>query len=231
MADIAVAVSALLAAGSFAWGISAWKREFVGKRRIELAESVLALFYEAEDAIRAIRNPFSHVGEGSTRKRGEYESDEEARLLDQAHVAFERYEKHEQLFSQLRAARYRFMAAFGPEAGESFLEINKALQRIFFAARMLGTYHWQERRRRSMFGSQGEPDDRHADDLRNQEAIFWEMGSDKDEVGPRVREAVKKVERIARDAAEAAEMSRARALWSWVNGQRRQLPSGSSEDT
>lgn len=39
------------------YGIRAWRREFIGKRKIELAEEVLALFYETRDIIRYIRDP------------------------------------------------------------------------------------------------------------------------------------------------------------------------------
>ncbi len=56
IADAITAFSAAIAAISFVVGISTWRREFVGKRRIELAESVLALFYEAADAIQEIRS-------------------------------------------------------------------------------------------------------------------------------------------------------------------------------
>jgi hypothetical protein len=38
------------------YGVDSWRREHPGKRRIELAEDTLALFYEAVDAIRHIRH-------------------------------------------------------------------------------------------------------------------------------------------------------------------------------
>lgn len=66
-AEAITAASAAVTAVSVAWGISAWRREYVGKRRIELAESVLALFYEAEEAVKAIRSPFAYSGEGKSR--------------------------------------------------------------------------------------------------------------------------------------------------------------------
>ena len=93
IADIITAVSVAIAALAFAVGINAWRREFVRKRRIELAEDILARFYEAQDAIREIRNPFSYGREGTTRKRSEHETPEESKLLDQAYVVFERYQK------------------------------------------------------------------------------------------------------------------------------------------
>jgi hypothetical protein len=64
IAEVIAASSPAIAALSFLYGVFAWKREFVGKRRIELAEDVLAKFYEAAEAIRAIRSPFGWGEEG-----------------------------------------------------------------------------------------------------------------------------------------------------------------------
>lgn len=72
-ANIITSISVAIAALSFVSGVSAWKREFIGKRQIELAESVLAMFYEVEDAIREIRNPFAYTDEGKSRKRADNE--------------------------------------------------------------------------------------------------------------------------------------------------------------
>ena len=91
MLDFISSIATLIAALAVLVGVYTWKRELVGKRRIGLAESVLALFYEAEDAIKQIRNPHSFDGEGSKRKRANNELAEESRLLDQANVVFERY--------------------------------------------------------------------------------------------------------------------------------------------
>ena len=52
--DGLASISVIIAALSLVFGVYAWKREYVGKRRIELAQSVLAMFYEADDAIMAI---------------------------------------------------------------------------------------------------------------------------------------------------------------------------------
>ena len=52
------------------YGIDSWRREHKGKREIELAEDVLALFYEARDAIKYMRFPFSpQVNAPTFRKR------------------------------------------------------------------------------------------------------------------------------------------------------------------
>jgi hypothetical protein len=161
----------------------------VGKRRIELAESVLALFYEAEDAIKQIRSPHSFDGEGSKRKRANNELAEESRLLDQANVVFERYQKREKLFAQIRSMRYRVMAAFGSSATEPFDELNKIINEIFLAARMLGTHYWPRQGRVEM-----------APEEFKKHLEVWYLGEAKDKISPRVQKAVEKMEGITQAA-------------------------------
>lgn len=195
--DVITAISVATAAIAFVVGVNAWKREFVGKRRIELAESVLALFYESQDAIREIRNPFSYVSEGQTRKRSEHEIEEEADLLDRAHIVFERYQKREKLFAELRSIKYRVMATFGSNAGESFDELNKILNEIFASANILGNYYWRRQGRVKMNKDEFQE---HLKQMHKHEAIFWFMGEEDDEITPRVRSAVEKIEAITREA-------------------------------
>src|SRR4051812_43919722 len=90
------------------------RREYT-KRRVELAEEVLALCYEAEDAIRSIRSPGVWAGEGGTRRRSSNERSEESEMLDRAYIVIERYNKYEATFKNLRAKKYTFMAAFRGE--------------------------------------------------------------------------------------------------------------------
>jgi hypothetical protein len=191
LAQYITAISVALAALSFVVGVSAWKREFVGKRRIELAESVLSLFYEAEDAIRQIRSPSAGLDEGKTRQRGQNESEEVSDLLDQAYVAFERYQKREQLFAQLRATRYRFMAAFGADASKPYDELDAAVREILVAARMLGTHYWQRQGRVAMSENEFK---RHLVEMQRYEAVFWSVGDD--QMAERVHTAVGEVEAI-----------------------------------
>jgi len=197
IADIITAVSVAVAALAFVVGINAWRREFVGKRRIELAEDVLALFYEAQDAIREIRNPFSYGGEGKTRKRSEHEIEEEGQFLDQAYVVFERYQKREKLFAELRSLKYRLMATFGSHAGEPVDELYKIVNEIFSAANILGTYYWKRQGRVHMSEEEFQ---KHLGQMNKYEAIFWFMGEENDEITPRVQLAVEKIEAIAREA-------------------------------
>jgi len=186
------AISLTVAAWAAIYGISAWRREFVGKKRIELAEEVLVRFYEARDVIRIIRNPFSQVGEGSSRQAAEHETAEEKQIFDNAYVVFERYERHREVFSQLQSLRYRFMAQFGADAVQPFDDLSRILNDIFISARML-THYWRDQGRRPWRND--EQFQKHLAEMFQHEAVFWEKSKD-DDINRRVDEAVSKAEEI-----------------------------------
>jgi hypothetical protein len=204
IADAITAISVAFAAYAVIKGINAWEREFIGKRRIELAETVLALFYEAQDAIRNIRLRVSFAGEGETRKRSESETEAEAEFLDRTYVVFERYQKKEKLFAELRSMKYRVMATFGSDAGEPFDELNQTVNEIFLAADILRTHYWQKQ---EQVGMNKDEFQEHLKETRRYEAVLWSKGNEKDEISLRVQHAVEKIESIAREA------SLAKALW------------------
>jgi hypothetical protein len=194
-ARILQSVSVTVAAGTAIWGVSAWRHEFVGKKRIELAEDVLARFYEARDAIAYIRSPLSYSGEGSTRERGSDESERQAELLDRAYVPRKRYLERQDVFNHLFPLRYRFMAQFGSDSGVAFTELNGILNDIFSAAEEL-IQHWKDQGHRA-WSSQAEFDE-HLRGMRENQAIFWDRFNRGDPIRPRLNAAVASVEEICR---------------------------------
>jgi len=188
--NIIASISVIIAAGAVLVGVNAWRREYVGKRNLDLTEEVLALFYEARDVISYIRSPFSGGGEGSTRKVDPNESPEEKRIYDNAYVAFERFNKHQDLFNKIYSMRYRYAARFGKDAAKPFEDLNKVVAEIFTAAKML-PFYWQRQGNR-VWGST-EEFERHLKQMRDLEKIFWAMGKD-DEIKPRVDAAVSQIE-------------------------------------
>lgn len=179
LATIAQIVAVISACWAIISGVGAWKREFIGKRQIELAEQVLAKFFEVKDAIAYIRNPFSSSDEGKTRQRRDGETTAESDLLDRGYIVVERYSKKENVFVDFNTLKYKFMASFGPETEQIFIETNKALNSIFVSARMLATHYWQRQGRVQM-----EKDEfhKHLDEMHRHEGIFWDIGSDTDEI-------------------------------------------------
>ena len=90
IATIAQAVAVIAACWAIISGVGAWKREFIGKRQIELAEQVLAKFFEVKDAISFIRNPFSSKEEGKSREKSERELENESELLNRGYIVVAR---------------------------------------------------------------------------------------------------------------------------------------------
>ncbi len=181
MTEIVILIAQAVAVVSACWaivsGIGAWKREFIGKRKIELAEEVLSKFFEVKDAVVFIRNPFGSVDEGKSRKREPSEADAESELLDRGYVVIERYQKREAVFAEFGALRYRFIASFGPETEQIFTDTFRAINSIFVSARMLATHYWKRQDR--------PPTDEHRfqkflDEMSRHEGVFWDSNADDD---------------------------------------------------
>lgn len=178
-ASIIQALAVVSACWAIISGVGAWKREFIGKRKIELAEETLAAFFEIKDAIAFIRNPWSIGTEGNSRKRSEHESEEESQLLDRGYIVFERYESKKALFLRFDTLKYKFMALFGTETEIIFKDTRQALNSIFSSANMLSTYYWQRQGRVQMEKDEFQ---KHLDEMQKHQGIFWDRYSEDDEI-------------------------------------------------
>lgn len=216
VADSITAISAVIAAISFVFGVSSWKREFVGRRRIELAETVLAKFYEAADVIRDVRSPHGRGDEGLSRQPEDNERPEETRARNQAHVLFERWNKHRELFAELQSLKYRFMATFGKSALEPFTEFVSVRNDMVIAANRLADL-W----------ARGDLAERDQQERRTNERIFWSSSGQTDEIAQRVTAAVQKVENLLEKELRVQARWWRRA-WQWCASLRPKLDSGTS---
>ena len=122
-------------------GLDTWRRETIGKRKAELAEAVLADFYEARDIIDHAREPFGADGEGRTRERGEGETEQDSNTLDSYFRHVERLNNRSEFFAKLRARLYQYKALFGVSASRPFDQLLKIRVDIIHAARRLIFYH------------------------------------------------------------------------------------------
>ena len=156
-----------------------------------MAELVLAKFFEIRDAVAQILNPFSQKDEGSTRERGNYETQAETDILNRGFIVIERYTKRETVFAEFNTLKYRFMASFGPETEEIFLETNKTVHSIFSSARILATHYWKRQGRVHMEGAEFQ---KHLDEMHKHEGIFWETGDENDEIKLRLNAIQAKLE-------------------------------------
>lgn len=191
--DIIQTVSVLAASLTAFYGIQAWRREFVGKRRIELAEEVLALFYQAKDVIAWMRFPLSHTTESSTRKPESAETPELEEINNAAYVFSNRYDKHSELFSRIHALRYRFMAQFGRDASVPFDELRSIVDRLHSN---LNSWSMASHR---LHSSHIEPQEVKAQEERIEKYAdyVWSARND-DQVSLLVEKVVKNVEQICR---------------------------------
>lgn len=176
--EIAQSVSIIVASLFAIYGFDAWRREHIEIRRIELAEEVLALFYQARDAIESIRSPLGFGGEGQSRKPSENESPEKKQVLDQAYVLIERYNKHSELFSRINSLRYKFMALMGQDSAQPFNELNKILYELVLSSRQMA---W--------------------DSSIKIDQVYYGGGED-DPIVPRVNKIIEKIEGICRNIIE-----------------------------
>ncbi len=188
-------VAVIVAAGVAIWGIWAWKREFVGKRRIELAEDVLALFYEARDAIRAIRCIKIYDNEGDSYDPHESESPEEIKINQDAFVTYERDQKYQKCFGKIWAVRYRFAAYFGKDKKKPIddllrirLDILRAANKMARLQKAIRRISGDKKQEKELGGKMDE-----------QKLILAGDGDEDDPIEPRILEVKTAIESTCRE--------------------------------
>jgi hypothetical protein len=180
-------IAVIAASAAAIWGINAWRREFKGKRDIELAEDVLCLFYRAERAIEAIRFPMWDLREGQTRDVQADETPERKEARDRANVVFKRIRDNSSTFDELHALRFRFMARFGRDKAKPFDDLRTIVNEVWVAAEELAELWEKELRGRAVS----------EEDIKEYTRIIWWHGR-KDEIAGRLRVAVESIESMCR---------------------------------
>lgn len=170
------------------YGIDSWRREHIGKRKIELAEDTLTLFYEAVDVIHYLRSPGSFASETEDIKQMNGESEDAYQARKNAGVLLKRYNEHQELFSRIHAMRYRFMVQIGKEEAKSFDELRKITIELISSARRLSML-WA----RSQFRTE-EQWNKHQQDVEKYESVFWEGLPENDPINPRVKKVLLDIE-------------------------------------
>lgn len=167
-------------------GLSSWKREMIGRRKAELAEDILAHFYQARDEIVAIRSPASYGAEAVDRPREETEDDQTARKRDAYYVPIARIKRNAEFWGKLYALRYRYMAVFGKVNAKPFDDIHQVLGEIQVAASMLIADTRRKRYR--------PVDANTAASIEKDEAAIWAHPRQEDEISRKVDGAIDTVE-------------------------------------
>ena len=171
-------------------GIFSWRVETKWKRKYELAENVLSLFYQAKESISRIRSILTSVDEGKTRKREERELHPD--ILDKAYVFHERWKKEEIIFNKLKESKFKFRAIFGKESIEPFDKIDEIIKDIYKANCKLRDNYWIRRNEKMP----KEVFNKHLSELQENEAMLWEGYKEKDEIVKRIERAIDEIEHI-----------------------------------
>jgi hypothetical protein len=107
------------------------------KRRVELAEEVLAGFLRMRDILREVRSPLAFGNEGEDRPQSDNETDQQAKARRTYFVPISRLLKYSDFINGLMTKRYQMNAYFGPAAEVPFNTIWNVLAQIQSAARMM----------------------------------------------------------------------------------------------
>ncbi len=191
---IIASVAAIIASGVAVHGINAWRREYVGRRRIDLAEEILALFYEARNVVSWIRSPVALQGEGSTRESSPEETPEEKEARDAAFVLIERYQKRQELFARIHSLRYRFMAQNGRDSGKPFKDLRAVRVKLFRSSRQLARL-WRQQQQPTLSHEQYR---RLTKQMEEAQSVFWEYEVEPDPIAPEVDRIVDCIETTCR---------------------------------
>lgn len=160
----------------------------MGKRRVELAEDILASYYEAIEVFRYIRNPVSFGGEGSTRVEGLDESREQKKRLDAEFVTQERINSQHDFFERVAQLRPRVRAVFGESVSEKFDLILKTRTNVALAAAFI-----PEIREDVNLANSDDERQRARDELKRYNSIKWRRGGS-DEVETKLSDALVELE-------------------------------------
>jgi hypothetical protein len=114
-------------------GFYVWHRQLVRKRHFEIADAALSAFCQAEAAIARAREPIVNAGEGTTRKRGDYELPAYGGMLDRLYIPVERLKARRNAFEELDRAAVNAEVHFGSELAHHLREPLRAYHRIVVA--------------------------------------------------------------------------------------------------
>jgi len=188
-AAIVQAVCVLIATVVACYGIQAWRREFIGKRHIELAENVLELCYRVRAAIIGIRFPAQMDTEFAQLESQETEAPRAERRRSPYAVTRLRMRERDEVMEKLWSMRFRVQAVLGGEAVEPIDELKNIVIEIMVAAQSLALM--------DEGAGHGEPRPATAEQRRQHEMTIWQL-SQNDEVARRVDDAIARMEAVCR---------------------------------
>lgn len=110
LTDIVQAIAVVAVAFPAFKGLTTWREQLIGRKKIELAEEVLTLAFTLQGVIEWARHPASFSGEGEDRQGRDREPEGWRSTNDAYYSRISRLSEHEEDFVKLRLARMRFRA-------------------------------------------------------------------------------------------------------------------------
>lgn len=162
------------------------------KRKVELAEVLVANFLQAHDVIRAVRSPGAYLEEGAERERQPNEDDNQRRTMDTYYVPLARLSRNSEFISGLMSKRYQARALLGSETDQAFQLIHEVIVEIQVSAQSLI---------RSVSRGQ-KPYERNESHWQRCESAIWEGLAETDTISTRVQSAIERIEAICRPILE-----------------------------
>lgn len=132
---IGFVVTICIAIGGFRT-FNRWKREKIEEKRIDMALEVLSIAYEAKYVFSGIRSPMSYPAEWADMPK-EIGNEEVRNRVGPFFAILKRIEHNKEFFDRVWKAQPKFMAMFGRDAEEVFVNLHKARRSIEVSAGML----------------------------------------------------------------------------------------------
>lgn len=196
--DACQALSIIVACFTGMLGISAWRREALGRRRIEVAQETLAAVYEFRDVVAGVRSPLAFSNEQEGRPRQESETADEAAARDRAFVVFNRIHRHSEVIGRVESLKYQFMATFGREAESDFRSLLSVIGDLRTSAYILGESYWPQQGRVTL--NRDAERTQHLDEKHRHEATIWDLQKADDPLKLKLEAAIKSLEERAAPA-------------------------------
>lgn len=181
--SVVTAITAIYGVSIAKAGLNKWRAETIGKRRAELAETVLADFYRFEDVMRTVRSPLPLGDYGTPEMQVELQK-----------LPGKRLSANGEFLSQMRVRKHAFAALFGKQAASPFDEAHKLVELIEATHATMSTFlqvrSSEDPNKRALFQEW-------------EDIIFFRPDETTDAVAQRIRRAVDAIEQTCRPEIEA----------------------------
>lgn len=118
-------------------GLSSWRDQLKGTRKIEVGHNLLMQAYEASEVSKYITAPFMGAGELGKIERLSGESEESYRLRQNYEAISNRYLEHIDVFNKLRASCFAAKAVLGDDVYAAAVALVQFPQHILASASTL----------------------------------------------------------------------------------------------